>query len=62
MLIQVIPPKAFERAFEEEDRSEELVSALIVHFEEAIERGLPPARGIAAIIQWAAQECARLEM
>jgi hypothetical protein len=57
MLIE--PPSSF--LLEEEDCSEELISGLIENFEEAIERGLPPSRAIAAIIEWAAQECARLE-
>jgi hypothetical protein len=39
-----------------------LKSAVIADFEAAIERGLSPQSAIAAILDWAAEECARLVM
>ncbi len=41
-------------------KSDAFRSALIVCFEEAIERGLSPHAAIAAVLEWAADECARL--
>ena len=36
-------------------------SALIVCFEEAVERGLSPKDAIAIVLDWVAGECARLK-
>ena len=36
-------------------------SALIVCFEEAVERGLAPKDAIAIVLDWVAGECARLK-
>ena len=40
--------------------SDELRSALIVSFENAVARGLSPQNAIAVILNWVADECARL--
>ncbi len=41
-------------------KSDAFRSALIACFEEAIERGLSPNAAIAVVLEWAADECARL--
>jgi hypothetical protein len=43
-----------------EQSTDELKGALIVSYEAAIERGIPPHEAIAAVLVWAAEECARL--
>ncbi len=58
MLIEEILPTTLSEALSRE--SDLLKSALIVCFEEAVERGLPPHVAIATILEWAAGECARL--
>ena len=40
--------------------SDEFRSALILSFEEAVARGLSPQNAIAVVLNWAADECARL--
>ncbi len=43
-----------------EQDAEELKGVLIVTYETAVERGLPPQDALAAILTWVAEECARL--
>ncbi len=59
MIIQEIQfPVSFADASREHE-AEELKGALILSYEAAIERGLAPQNAIAAILVWAAEECAR---
>lgn len=44
----------------EDRRVEDLKSIFIVSFETAVERGMEPTAVLAVIIEWAAEECARL--
>jgi hypothetical protein len=44
----------------EDRRLEELKSILIVSYETAVGRGLEPSAALAAVLEWAAVECARL--
>jgi hypothetical protein len=43
-----------------QEQSEEFKSALIVCFEDAIDRGLAPSQAIAALLEFASQEVARI--
>jgi hypothetical protein len=60
MLIEKIALDEIQAPASEEEGVEALKSALIVGYEAAIDRGLPPSQAIAAILEWVAQECSRL--
>ena len=47
--------------FSDDESTEELKSGLIASFETAINRGLPPQLAIATVLEWVAEECARLQ-
>ncbi len=49
-----------EKRVEELKGIEELRSALIASFEAAIDRGVPPSLAMAAVVEFAASEIARL--
>jgi len=40
--------------------SEELKSRLIASYERAVDAGLMPCRALAVILEWVAEECARV--
>ncbi len=40
--------------------SEELKARVIVAYEQALRDGLPPSSALAAMLEWAAEECARV--
>ncbi len=60
MLVEQIPTAAMFERIAEEKRVEDLKGILIISYETAVSRGLQPLAALAAIIEWAAQECARL--
>ncbi len=62
MLVQEIDITGFSRegGTSEERGVEELKRALITYFEEAIDQGVPPHIALAAILNFAAEESARL--
>ena len=43
-----------------EKSADDLKSLLIIGFETAIDQGLPPQKAVSVILEWAADECARL--
>jgi hypothetical protein len=60
MLAAKNPAIAMFESIAEDRRIEELKNILIVSYETAVDRGLEPSAALAAILEWAAQECARL--
>ncbi len=40
--------------------SEELKARLIIAYEQALQNGLTPHRALAVMLEWAAEECARV--
>jgi hypothetical protein len=60
MLIQELPSTTSFVSVSEESSLEDLRSAVIASFEAALDRGLAPSDALATILEWAAQECARL--
>ncbi len=49
-----------EKRVEEQKGIEPLRSALIVSFETALDQGVPPQIALATVMEWVAEECARL--
>jgi hypothetical protein len=61
MLVQETPLRIPIVSVSEESSLEDLKSAVIASFATAIDRGLSPSDAMATILEWAAQECARLQ-
>ncbi len=60
MLVQDLPSTTLFVSVSEESLLEDLRSAVIASFETALDLGLSPSDAIATVLEWAAQECARL--
>jgi hypothetical protein len=61
MLVQETLSRMTIVSMSEEGSLEDLRSAVIASFEAALDRGLSPSDALATILEWAAQECGRLQ-
>ena len=60
MLTLEIPSTKTFRDLPLEQSAEDLKSLLIIGFETAIDQGLPPQRALGIVLEWVADECARI--